>query len=189
MLSRPGLLPSTGYAYEPKWDGFRAVLSTEDGLRVRSRRGWSMTSLLPELAGLPGGLMLDGELIAVECGRPSFPLLCRRMLHNDGTVSVTFVVFDVLSIEGIATMLLPYAERRRRLEELDLEGPSWCVSPTFDDGDALWATVVAPGLEGLVAKKLSGLYRPGERGDWVKVKNRAYWRYPLELAAVQARRR
>ena len=44
-----------------KWDGFRAIVSTEDGLRVRSRRGWRMTSRLPELEGLPKSLMLDGE--------------------------------------------------------------------------------------------------------------------------------
>ena len=65
MLSSPGRLPvDSGWSYEVKWDGFRAVVSTEDGLRVRSRRGWRMTSRLPELEGLPKGLVLDGELVA-----------------------------------------------------------------------------------------------------------------------------
>lgn len=62
MLSRPGPLP-TGplWSFELKWDGFWAIVLTEDGLRVRSRRGWDMTPLLPELAGLPPDLLLDGS--------------------------------------------------------------------------------------------------------------------------------
>ena len=55
---------------------------------------------------------------------------------------------------------------------------------TFDDGEALFAAVQAMGLEGIVSKRLSGAYRPGERG-WVKTKNRAYWRFPLEVEAVR----
>jgi ATP-dependent DNA ligase len=56
MLARPGDLSRRGdYAFEVKWDGFRAIVSTEDRFEIRSRRGWSMTELLPELAGLPAG--------------------------------------------------------------------------------------------------------------------------------------
>jgi bifunctional non-homologous end joining protein LigD len=65
MLSRPGPLPSgPAWSFELKWDGFWAVVSTEDGLYVRSRRGWNMTTVLPELRGLPAGLALDDELVA-----------------------------------------------------------------------------------------------------------------------------
>jgi bifunctional non-homologous end joining protein LigD len=65
MLARPGALPhGPGWAFEVKWDGFRALVSTIDGLEVRSRRGWAMTELVPELERLPAGLMLDGELAA-----------------------------------------------------------------------------------------------------------------------------
>src|SRR5262249_37375103 len=54
MLARPGLLPTgPAWSFELKWDGFRALVSTEDGLRVRSRRGWNMTPCLPELRKLP----------------------------------------------------------------------------------------------------------------------------------------
>ena len=53
----------------------------------------------------------------------------------------------------------------------------------FDDGEARLELVVERGLEGVVAKRLRDPYRPGQRG-WIKVKNRAYWRYPCELAAV-----
>jgi bifunctional non-homologous end joining protein LigD len=62
MLARSGQLPTSGdYAYEVKWDGFRAIIATDPGLRVLSRRGWEMTELVPELAGLPCGVF-DGKL-------------------------------------------------------------------------------------------------------------------------------
>jgi bifunctional non-homologous end joining protein LigD len=84
MLARPAELPlGSGYAYEVKWDGFRAIVSTIDGLRVRSRRGWDMTARVPELTDLPEGLVLDGELIALgDDGLPSFPRLSNRILHG-----------------------------------------------------------------------------------------------------------
>jgi len=67
MLSRSGPLPNgPGWSFEVKWDGFRALVSTEDGLRARSRRGWNMTAALPELGGLPKGLVLDAELVALN---------------------------------------------------------------------------------------------------------------------------
>src|SRR5438552_2139039 len=79
MLARPGPLPHGDYAYEVKWDGFRAIVSTEDSLEVRSRSGWSMAERLAELARLPTGLVLDGELVAFDGdGRASFPPLGLR---------------------------------------------------------------------------------------------------------------
>ena len=85
MLSRTGKIPiGAGWSFEVKWDGFRALVSTENGLKVRSRRGWNMTAAVPELAELPAGLVLDGELVAFnDDGDPHFPLLSRRVLHGD----------------------------------------------------------------------------------------------------------
>jgi bifunctional non-homologous end joining protein LigD len=75
MLARSGRLPtSDDYAYELKWDGFRAIVSTESVLRVRSRRGWDMTPHVGFLAQLPVRAVLDGELVALDGnGRPDFP--------------------------------------------------------------------------------------------------------------------
>ena len=101
MVSRPGSLPSgPGWSYEVKWDGFRALVSTEDELCVRSRRGWDMTELLPELAALPPGLVLDGELVAWRDSDPYFPDVCARVLNRDASIPITFVAFDVLRIDG-----------------------------------------------------------------------------------------
>jgi bifunctional non-homologous end joining protein LigD len=189
MLTRPAELPlGSGYAFEVKWDGFRALVSTMDGLRVRSRRGWDMTERLPELTSLPEGLVLDGELVALgDDGRPSFPLLSNRILHGHDGITVTYVIFDVLAREGESTMALTYSKRREILERLGLEGASWCTSAVFDDSERLFAAVIQQGLEGIVAKRLSSSYRPRVR-EWLKVKNRAYWRFGQELELARSRR-
>ena len=125
MLSHPAPLPSgSGWSYELKWDGFRAIVSTEDGLEVRSRRGWNMTPVLPELRALPAGLVLDGELVAWKGSEPYFPLVCRRVLNRDMSVPLTFVIFDLLRADGKDLTTSPYAERRSKLESLKLEGPA-----------------------------------------------------------------
>ena len=102
MLAKLGPLPTgPGWSYEVKWDGFRALVSTVDGLKVRSRRGWNMTEALPELRGLPSGLVLDGVLVAFnKAGDPHFPLLSRRILNLDRSVAVQLMVFDVLAVDG-----------------------------------------------------------------------------------------
>lgn len=189
MLARPGDLPLRGCAYEVKWDGFRALVSTEEGLDVRSRRGWPMGELVPELAGLPAGLVLDGELVAFgDDGRPSFPLLSARVLHGKRTIAVKYVIFDVLRVDGLSVMNNSYAERRTLLEQLELDGAAWTTPETFDDGLALFAATLGLGLEGVVAKRLDEPYRPGERA-WVKAKHRSYWRFGQELDLARSARR
>jgi bifunctional non-homologous end joining protein LigD len=184
MLARSGALPSGDYAFELKWDGFRAIVSRNGDFRARSRRGWEMTSLLPQLADLPAIGIFDGELVAFADGRPHFPLVCDRLLRKDASVALTYVVFDLLALNGESLIGRPYRERRTLLEELDLGCGPWFVAETFDDGGALFAAVCEQGLEGLVAKRRSERYRSGER-RWIKVKNRAYWRYGDELASLR----
>jgi bifunctional non-homologous end joining protein LigD len=190
MLARSGRLPSHGdWSFELKWDGFRALVSTEQALRVRSRRGWDMTEHVRFLAGLPVRAVLDGELVALdEEGKPAFPLVCERILMRRKGIRLTFMVFDVLSVDGRNVMALPYRERRRVLEGLGLDGPHWRTLEVFDDGEALWEAVCEHELEGVVAKRRASRYAAGVRG-WVKVKNRAYWRYEMEReSAINARR-
>src|SRR3954451_15989630 len=187
MLLRSGRLPASGdFAFEPKWDGFRALVSRNGRLSVRSRRGWNMTSLLPELAALADGLAVDGELVAFgDDGLPSFPRLCDRMLHGKHRIEVMLIVFDVLAVDGRSVTRRPYWERRQLLEDLALDGDYWSTTSSLTDGEALWERICRLGLEGVVAKKRCGHYLPGRRG-WIKIKNRAYWRYPLELEAVRS---
>jgi bifunctional non-homologous end joining protein LigD len=105
------------------------------------------------------------------------------MLAGHRDVPVMFVVFDVLAEDGESLVRLPYRARRERLEALRLDGPHWCTTMASDDGDGLWGWVCDQGLEGVVAKRAADRYWPGER-RWLKVKNRAYWRYPSEVEAA-----
>jgi bifunctional non-homologous end joining protein LigD len=147
-----------------------------------------MSDRLPELKELPEGVALDGELVALgDDGRPSFPLLSNRVLHGHDGITISYVIFDVIVHGGESTMALPYSERRTILDRLELNSAAWFTPQVFDDGERLFAAVVQQGLEGIVAKPLAGAYRPGER-DWLKVKNRSYWRFGQELELARRRR-
>jgi bifunctional non-homologous end joining protein LigD len=110
------------------------------------------------------------------------------MLMRRRSLAVTLVIFDLLTLDGRDLTGAPYSERRAELEALDLNRLYWQTPETFDDGEALFEAVCAHELEGVIAKRRSSRYRPGERG-WVKTKNRAYWRYEMEReSALKARR-
>ena len=101
------------------------------------------------------------------------------MLHGRTGIAVTLFVFDVLAVEGLSTMMLPYVERRAGLEELDVESQRVRLVATFDDGEALFDAACARGPEGVVAKRERDPYRPGDRA-WVKTKNRSTARFAQE---------
>jgi bifunctional non-homologous end joining protein LigD len=176
------------YGYEFKWDGVRAVVYVEGGRpRVLSRNDRDVTASYPELRELAAGLgarqaVLDGEIVAMdEGGRPSFSALQARMhVTNAAQVKrlttatpITYLVFDVLHLDGRSLLDLPYAERRDLLESLALSGRSWQTPPWFRGGGAaVLAASKEQGLEGVVAKRLDSHYFPGRRSDcWLKVKN------------------
>jgi bifunctional non-homologous end joining protein LigD len=184
MLARSGVIPTGDYAFEVKWDGFRALVSRNGDFQVRSRRGWNMTALLPELADLPAEAILDGEIVAFADGRPRFPLVCDRLLHRDKSIPLTYVIFDLRALDGEPTMSLSYRERRELLGALSLGNGPWFIAETFDDGEALFEAVCDQGMEGIVAKRRSQRYRPGDRA-WIKTKNKAYWRYGEELESLR----
>jgi ATP-dependent DNA ligase len=68
MLARSAAAPPSGdgWSFEPKLDGYRCMVDTHNGFRARSRRGWAMAELVPELGALPAGLMIDGELVSFD---------------------------------------------------------------------------------------------------------------------------
>ena len=187
MLATAGKLPVRGgWSYELKWDGVRAIASvSRDGVRLYARRGPEITVAYPELVGLSDALggrsaVLDGEIAVLdEHGRPSFRALAERMHVRDATraarqaraLPVTYLIFDVLALDGAELCALPYTERRDRLASLELAADRWLAPPSFDDGDATMAAAREYNLEGVVAKRRTSLYRPGTRSpDWIKVK-------------------
>ena len=193
MMAKVGERPPTpdaAWGFEFKWDGIRALAYVEGGrVRLLSRSGEDVTPRYPEVHPMGRAIgsqevILDGEVVALdEKGRPSFEEIQQRMGLNSESevrrkmkeVPVTYMIFDLVWLEGHSLFTTPYAERRRRLAELKLSGPSW-QTPPFEKGQggaAMLDASAKAGLEGIVAKKLDSPYEPGKRsGSWVKVKNR-----------------
>jgi bifunctional non-homologous end joining protein LigD len=192
MLAIAGRLPRPDqddrWAYELKWDGVRILAHVgPERIRLVGRSGIDATIAYPELAGLAGALggrtaVLDGEVAVIgPDGSSDFQALAPRMHVRSATrayelsvrVPVTYVVFDVLAVDGHSTTALPYSQRREVLEGLLPSGPHWQVSPSFQGGgrDVLEASSRL-GVEGIVAKRLDSPYRPGQRSpEWIKIKN------------------
>jgi bifunctional non-homologous end joining protein LigD len=185
MLASPvaELPDGPGWAFEFKWDGVRALLDvSEHGVRIVSRNGNDVTAGYPELVDLAadaGDALVDGEIVVLSDGRPSFEQLATRMHVREGsaarrlarTTPVTFVAFDLLRRFGVELTARPYVERRATLDRWLDEHPEWTQSPYFDDGPATLAAAREHGLEGVVAKRLAAPYRPGARGpDWLKLR-------------------
>jgi len=191
MMARTGTLPRDDehWAYEVKWDGVRAICHSEPGrMRLHSRNLLDITPRYPEVGRLNRALshhraVLDGEIVALDAeGKPSFGALQRRMhVGSESTVRrlakeapVTYVIFDLLWLDGHSLMDLPYTERRARLAELELgDGGRWRVPDyVVGHGEQLLAATDQQGLEGVIAKRLDSPYEPGRRTPcWLKIKN------------------
>lgn len=190
MLATPGdhVPPGPGWSHEVKWDGMR-ILAEVSGATVRltSRNGNDRTRSWPEVAQLPSGvgdLLVDGEVIALdESGRPNFRTLQERMqatsrsavVRAAAKVPVTFMVFDVLRLDGRDLTRRPLVERRAVLEGLGegFASVGWQVSTPFEDGQMLLEATRQQGLEGIVSKRLDSRYEPGVRSrSWLKFAHR-----------------
>ncbi len=190
MLAKLSPLPDRddGWAVEVKWDGVRAIAYCRPGrLELRTRNLNLVTAQYPEVRRLSRQIgardaVLDGELVAFdEAGRPSFERLQQRIHQTSESVvrrrmkshPVTYVIFDLLHLDGRNLLDEPYTRRRELLEELELTGDSW-QTPGYSTGHAreLLAASAEHNLEGLVLKRLDSRYSPGRRnGSWLKVKN------------------
>jgi bifunctional non-homologous end joining protein LigD len=190
MLARSGSMPrdEQKFGFEVKWDGIRTVVFCDHGhIYLQGRNFTDFTPRYPEVRTLARELgarrlILDGEVVAFDDeGRPSFERLQARMhLGSDSAVRrrmrdtpVTYVIFDLLYLDGRSTLPLHYEDRRQVLEALELEGPAW-RTPAYHrgQGSALLAATRELGIEGVVAKRLDCPYEPGRRASgWIKVKN------------------
>ena len=184
MLAVPGDLPEgPEWVYEVKWDGMRLLADVADAqVRLFTRSGRDVTANFPELADLSRvapDVLLDGEVVLLERGVPSFHALTERM-HTavDAATAlarpVTLMLFDVLRLYGVPLLDRPLDERRATLERLDTAAVgALALSPTYTDGPALLAATGQRGMEGVIAKRRDGVYRPGVRSPgWVKATHR-----------------
>jgi bifunctional non-homologous end joining protein LigD len=164
----------SGWLYEVKWDGYRALASVTGGeATLTSRRGNDLSERFAavvralERSVRTPDCVIDGEVCALdEQGRSSFSVM------QQGSGPLVFYAFDVLEVDGEQVIDLPLTERRRRLTELlARRGDTIRLSEAFEDGEALYTAAKEQGLEGVVAKKAESRYQPGRRTrDWLKVK-------------------
>ena len=179
-LSRKELPVGEGWVYEPKYDGFRAVVFVDgDEAFVQSRNGKPLGRYFPELEFGGGRYVLDGELVILgDDGAEVFDALQNRIHPAEsriqmlaGETPARYRVFDVLA-EGKRKLLAePFERRRAALEKLvaGLDDPgSIEVTPLVTDADE--ARPLLNSGEGVIAKELDAPYRPGERKGMVKVK-------------------
>jgi ATP-dependent DNA ligase len=167
--SRASLPEGEGWAYEPKYDGFRAVVFVDgDETYLQSRNGKALSRYFPELSFPRGRYVLDGEIVAASfdtLGQRIHPAASRIARLAEETPA-TYYAFDLLSRDDDVLLELPYDERRAALEAL-VEAP---IELTPVVRSALEAEHWLHEAEGVVAKEAAAPYRPGERVGMLKIK-------------------
>jgi bifunctional non-homologous end joining protein LigD len=175
----------SGWLYEVKWDGYRAIARVAGGdATLTSRRGNDLTARFAsvrrgvEAAVRTPDCVLDGEVCALdERGRSSFS----AMQQGKPGTPIVYYVFDVLEMDGEPLLELPLVERRERLTRLlDRRSKDVRVSESFDDGTALYEAARSEGLEGVLAKRADSRYLPGKRTrEWLKVKTHGHQEFVI----------
>jgi ATP-dependent DNA ligase len=181
-------LPSEGrFLYEPKWDGFRAIVFRgRSDVFIQSRTSLPLDRYFPELHAiflerLPPGCVVDGEIVIATPRGLDFDALQLRLHPAASRVAklakespAEFVAFDLLAVDGRDLRSTPQAERRTQLERLlaTVKAPIHLTPVTRDPGVASeWlARFEGAGLDGVIAKPEDGVYEPGKRA-MIKVKH------------------
>ena len=165
------------WAYEPKLDGFRAIVFVDGGESyVQSRSGKPLSRYFPELSFPRGRYVIDGELVIRGAdGEPIFDALQNRLHPAESRINLLaketpaeMVVFDMLADGDQVLFEEPLSERRRRLERLVARDSS--IEPTPLARDEEQAEAWLRTIEGVIAKQLDAPYCPGLRKGMVKVK-------------------
>ena len=176
-----------GFLYEPKWDGFRALVFRDaDGLYIQSRDCKPLNRYFPELEApllqaLPEGCVLDGEIVIAGRKGLDFDSLLLRIHPAASRIKLlaaetpaSFVAFDLLALGGESRLETPQRERRALLEQtLSSAAPPVFLTPATEDRAlaADWfSRFEGAGLDGVIAKKLDARYEPDKR-TMLKIKH------------------
>jgi bifunctional non-homologous end joining protein LigD len=178
----------SGWTFEPKFDGVR-VLAFSDGSTTAlvSRNGIDKSAQFPEiveeidrLVGRRGSIVLDGEIVALDDGKPArFQKLQSRMHALRGidalrhSTPAALIAFDCLLSSDETLVAEPWTARRKRLEKLlsGFRSEYLRLGDTSADSEAVFREAAANGWEGVIAKRVDAAYRPGVRSrDWIKLK-------------------
>ena len=164
-----------GWAYEPKWDGFRAIAFVDgDDVYLQSRNGRPLRRYFPELSFPAGRYVLDGEIVLFDAdGRQDFDALGQRVHPAESRIRMLaeqtptrFIAFDLLALDDEVLLELSQAQRRDRLEQV-VDTPV-DLTPTTEEPGA--AAEWLHGAEGVIAKRQDAPYLPGERTGMTKIK-------------------
>ena len=189
MLAKPsnGLPEGDGWLFEPKWDGFRAIVFRDgDEVLIQSRDLKPLDRYFPELAAplrasLPERCVVDGEVVIATDGELAFESLLLRIHPAASRVKMlaaetpaSFVAWDLLALGDEDLRAVPQGERRARLEGAfaGVQPPVHLTPATRDRALAAdwFDRFEGAGLDGVVAKKLDAPYQPGKRA-MLKVKH------------------
>lgn len=177
--SRAELPTGEGWAYEPKYDGFRAIVFVDgEPTMIQSRGGKPLARYFPELEFPAGRYVLDGEIVIDDLSDPAnpgqdFDALSQRIHPAVSRINMLaeqtparYVAFDLLALDEASLLERPLAERRAGLEELARQGIDTTPLTRKPEDAEPWLQ----SGEGVVAKELGAPYRPGLRTGMVKVK-------------------
>jgi bifunctional non-homologous end joining protein LigD len=173
------------WLHEIKYDGYRMGCAVSpDGVRLTSRNGLDYTAALPEIVADAKALpvtsaLLDGEVVVLlEDGRASFQALQQAMaagLKTGGYArgGLTYLVFDLLEVNGESLLSRPLEERKARLRDLVVRSAARRIryaDHVVGHGEAFFEQATKLGVEGIVSKRRDGVYHPGRRSGWLKIK-------------------
>jgi bifunctional non-homologous end joining protein LigD len=165
---------SEDWLYELKWDGYRALAQIRNGkVRLYSRNDQDFNNDYPEvvkeLESLPGNIVLDGEVVAVDSdGVSRFQLLQNK--KSDKDQKVLYYVFDILYFDKFDLRGMAFEKRLEILKEVVKPNGNVRLSETYTDGIELFKSAKHLGMEGVIAKRKECPYREGRSSDWLKIK-------------------
>ncbi len=178
---------SSDYLWEVKLDGIRALVTVEPAadkparVKIQARSGADKTGLFPELTfNVRCPVILDGEIVSYDArGKSQFNLVQHRanrtynIADSAKQYPCVYEIFDILQVgrDGTTVSLMnqPLAKRKQMLDLVVTPTATAKIALTYSDGEALYQRAQDNHLEGIIGKKLSGLYYPDKR-EWLKVK-------------------
>lgn len=165
-----------GWAFEIKWDGYRAIADlSKDELQLYSRNGVDFSQKFKKVTSSlklqEHNMVLDGEIVAYDDkGKPNFQWL--QQIGDNPNIALTFQVFDLLWLNGHSTENLSYLQRKELLKDALVENEIIKYSDhVLENGQEFFQAAKDLGLEGIVAKKTESLYKENLRSsEWLKIK-------------------
>lgn len=167
---------SEEWAFEIKWDGYRAIADLRnDKVELYSRNGLDFSRKFPKVYNAlklqSYEMVLDGEIVAYDSqGKPSFQRI--QHLEEDDQQAIIFQVFDLLWLNGHSTQDLTYLQRKELLSEALVANEVVQYHDfVLENGKAFFQEAKKLGLEGIIAKKVDSYYSPKVRtSEWLKIK-------------------